>query len=75
MSAVPPCYQGKPGVPTMEEVRGGVTKALEAEGFLLSAKNPLVAVEAEPLVVFPGGVTARRTVATAPKGDEDDPVG
>ena len=59
----------------MEEVRGGVTKALEAEGFLLSAKNPLVAVEAEPLVVFPGGVTARRTVATAPKGDEDDPVG
>ena len=54
VSAIPPCYQGKPSVPTMEEVRGGVTKGPEAEGFLLSAKGPLVAVDAEPLVVFPG---------------------
>jgi hypothetical protein len=53
VSAIPPCYQGKPSIPTMEEVRGGVTKGPEVEGFLLAAKGPLVAVEAEPLVVFP----------------------
>jgi hypothetical protein len=52
MSAVPPCYQGKPGVPTIEEVRGGAFKVPEAEGFLLSVKGSLIAVEAEPLVVF-----------------------
>jgi hypothetical protein len=63
--AVSPCFQGKPGVPTIEEVRGGDIKIPEAEGFLLSDKGSFTAVEAEPLVVFSGKGAATKKSTTA----------